>query len=210
MSESIDRTTTETSTISAIITSILKQVCEETQWEYGEVWLPKTDTILELNPAWYVSSRVSDNRQVAWAQFWDCSESFILRLGEGLAGRVWDTQTSEWIADVSAESESYFLRNQIAKAFGAKASFGIPIIERNILAILVFFMSEIREQDMEMIAATEAIVRRYAKYRYRYELAVETADQADSASSTLAQSLHSIPGFLPLARESKNVDDLGK
>ncbi|MEC4813731.1 MAG: GAF domain-containing protein [Scytonema sp. PMC 1069.18] len=172
MSESIDKTTTETSTISTIFTSILKQVCEETQWEYGEVWLPKTDTILELNPAWYVSSRVSDNRQVAWAHFRDCSESFILRLGEGLAGRVWDTQTSEWIADVSAESESYFLRNQIAKAFGAKAGFGIPIVERNILAILVFFMSEIREQDMKMIAATEAIIRRYAKYRYRYETPV--------------------------------------
>ncbi|WP_196516443.1 hypothetical protein [Nostoc sp. WHI] len=67
------------------------------------------------------------------------------------------------IADVSAQSESYFLRNQIAKAFGAKAGFGIPIVERNIVAILVFFMSEIWEQDMEIIAATEAIVRRYAK-----------------------------------------------
>ncbi|MEH2063619.1 MAG: hypothetical protein V7K50_15380 [Nostoc sp.] len=163
MTESIDITTTETSTISAIFTSILKQVCEETEWEYGEVWLPKTDTILELNPAWYVSSRVRDNRQVAWGQFWHCSESFILRLGEGLPGRVWESQTSEWIADVSAESKSYFLRNQIAKAFGAKAGFGIPIVERNIVAILVFFMSEIWEQDRSMIAATEAIVRRYAK-----------------------------------------------
>ena len=120
MSESIDRTTTETSTIFAILTSILKQVCEETQWEYGEVWLPKTDTILELNSAWYVSSRVSDNRQVAWAQFWDCSESFILRLGEGLAGRVWDTQTSEWIADVSAESESYFYGIKLLKLLELK------------------------------------------------------------------------------------------
>ncbi len=163
MTESIDITTTETSTISAIFTSMLKQVCEETQWEYGEVWLPKTDTILELNPPWYVSSRVRDNRQLAWAQFGYCSENFILRLGEGLPGRVWDTQAAEWIADVSAQSESYFLRNQIAKAFGAKAGFGIPIVERNIIAIFVFFMSEILEQDMEMIAATEAIIRRDAK-----------------------------------------------
>jgi CRP-like cAMP-binding protein len=47
-------------------------------------------------------------------------------------------------------------------------------------------------------------------YRYRYEYAVETADKADSASSKLAQSLHSIPGFMPLAREPKNLDDLAK
>lgn len=163
MTESIEKTTTETSTISVIFTSILQQVCEETKWEYGEVWLPTTDTILELNPAWYISSRVRDNRQVAWEQFWYCSESFIFPLGEGLPGRVWQTQTSEWIADVSAQSESYFLRNQIAKAFGARAGFGIPIVERNILAIFVFFMSEIWEQDRSMIAATEAIIRRYAK-----------------------------------------------
>lgn len=47
-------------------------------------------------------------------------------------------------------------------------------------------------------------------YRYRYEYAVEAAAMADSASSKLAQSLHSIPGFMPLAREAKNVDDLTK
>ncbi|MBD2606927.1 mechanosensitive ion channel family protein [Scytonema hofmannii FACHB-248] len=47
-------------------------------------------------------------------------------------------------------------------------------------------------------------------YRYRYEYAVETADKTDSASSKLAQSLHSIPGFMPLAREHKNLDDLAK
>ncbi|MEG3841781.1 mechanosensitive ion channel family protein [Microcoleus sp. herbarium14] len=47
-------------------------------------------------------------------------------------------------------------------------------------------------------------------YRYRYEYAMETEDKADSASSKLAQSLHSIPGFMPLAREAKNLDDLTK
>ena len=47
-------------------------------------------------------------------------------------------------------------------------------------------------------------------YRYRYEYAVETANKADSASSKLAQSLHSIPGFMPYAREPKNLDDLAK
>ncbi|MCC3406308.1 MAG: mechanosensitive ion channel [Microcoleus sp. PH2017_10_PVI_O_A] len=47
-------------------------------------------------------------------------------------------------------------------------------------------------------------------YRYRYSYAVEAADKADSVSSKLAQNLHSIPGFMPLAREPKNLDDLAK
>ena len=46
-------------------------------------------------------------------------------------------------------------------------------------------------------------------YRYRYEYAVETADKADSASSKLSH-LHSIPGFMPYAREQNNLDDLAK
>ena len=46
-------------------------------------------------------------------------------------------------------------------------------------------------------------------YRYRYEYAVEAADRADSALSKLAH-LNSIPGFMTLAREPKNLDDLAK
>jgi CRP-like cAMP-binding protein len=47
-------------------------------------------------------------------------------------------------------------------------------------------------------------------YRYQYKYIVEPADKPDSASSKLAQSLNSIPGFMPLAREPKNLDDLAK
>lgn len=47
-------------------------------------------------------------------------------------------------------------------------------------------------------------------YRYRYSYPVEPAAKTDSASSKLAQSLHSIPGFMPYAREPENLDDLAK
>jgi hypothetical protein len=141
-------------------TRILQQVCQTTDWEYGEVWLPKLDSsILELSSAWYVSAQLDDDRQLAWKQFHYCSENFILRVGEGLPGRVWASQTTEWIMDVSAHSESYFLRNQIAKAFGARASFGLPINTKNIQAVVAFFMAEAQNQNLQLMAATEAIVR---------------------------------------------------
>ena len=158
MTESIDRPTGETAKITALFTSILKEVCEHTEWEYGEVWLPKTETILELSPAWYISSKVNENQQVAWAQFWHCSEKFILRFGEGLPGRVWQTQAYEWIADVSSQSESYFLRDQIARAFGVKAAFGLPVKEGNIQAMLVFFLSKMKTEDPNLISRTVDII----------------------------------------------------
>jgi hypothetical protein len=144
-------------------TRILQQVCQTTDWEYGEVWLTKIDSpILELSPAWYVSAQLDNDRQLAWKQFRYCSEKFILRIGEGLPGRVWASQTTEWIVDVSAQSESYFLRNQIAKAFGAKASFGLVINTedmQDMQAVVAFFKSEAQNQNSQLMAATEAIIR---------------------------------------------------
>jgi hypothetical protein len=141
-------------------TCMLRQVCQTTDWEYGEVWLPKIDSpILELSSAWYVSTQLDTDRQLAWRQFRYCSEKFILRIGEGLPGRVWASQTPEWIVDVSAQTESYFLRNQIAIAFGAKASFGLPINTKDMQAVVAFFKSETQNQNLQLMAATEAIVR---------------------------------------------------
>lgn len=141
-------------------THILQQVCQTTDWEYGEVWLLKIDSpILELSSAWYVSAQLDSDRQLAWKQFRYCSEKFILRIGEGLPGRVWASQTTEWIMDVSAQSESYFLRNQIAKAFGAKASLGLPINTNDMQAVVAFFRSEAQNQNSQLMAATEAIVK---------------------------------------------------
>lgn len=139
---------------------ILQQVCLTTEWEYGEVWLPKINSpILELSSDWYVSIQLNDDRLLAWKQFRYCSEKFVLQVGEGLPGRVWASQTAEWIRDVSDPSESYFLRNEIAKAFKARASFGLPINTKDMQAIVVFFNSEAREENPQLIAATEAIVR---------------------------------------------------
>ncbi|NEQ35576.1 MAG: hypothetical protein F6K40_04390 [Okeania sp. SIO3I5] len=42
--------------------------------------------------------------------------------------------------DVTIESEEYFLSNQMAKAFGVKSAFFVPIIAQNkVLMMLAFF-----------------------------------------------------------------------
>ena len=54
-------------------------------------------------------------------------------------------------------SEIYFLRNQIAKAFGVKAGFGVPIlVNQQVLAVLVFFMSEARLEDRQLVELVQA------------------------------------------------------
>lgn len=143
------------------LSSLLKAVCDETGWEYGESWfLSPTGQLLEIRPIWYIQEHLSSNRRLDWEHFHLCSQNFVFHVGEGLPGRVWATQRGEWIADVSAEQQSDFLRNQIAKAFGAKSSLGLPLSGVAFSAVLAFFSSEARLEDLELTAATQAAVQR--------------------------------------------------
>jgi len=139
----------------------LLQVCEFTGWDYGEAWTPGNDgRVLEFSPVWYCRNRDyrSSASVPAFEQFRLCSEKFVLPPATGLPGRVWSSQQPEWIADVSAESETYFLRNQIAKACGVKAGFGVPILANHqVLVVLVFFMSAAREEDRRLVKLMTAV-----------------------------------------------------
>jgi hypothetical protein len=121
------------------IAPIIIQVCESTDWDYGEIWIPSDNsTVLELSPVWHIASDTADSMSLE--QFRLCSEGVVLSPGEGLPGRVWLSKQSEWIADATAESESYGLRNKLARAFDITAGVGVPIISNDqVQAVLVFF-----------------------------------------------------------------------
>jgi hypothetical protein len=146
-----------------VLTRLLLTVCTNTEWEYGESWMLDTNhNLLELSPAWYVNTNLDRERANSWMQFQVCSKAFVLQPGEGLPGRVLQSQQFEWIDDVSVESESYFLRNQIAKALSVKAGCGIPIVVNSrVLAVVVFFMSKARSQDLQLIEHTQSAVANF-------------------------------------------------
>lgn len=138
---------------------VLMQVCEVIGWDYGEAWIPSQERmILELSLAWYINPGKDSIYASALEQFRLCSEAFVLPPAIGLPGRVWSSQQPEWIVDVAAESETYFLRNQIAKAYGVKAGFGVPIIANHqVVAVLVFFMLEACEENKQLMEVVWAI-----------------------------------------------------
>jgi hypothetical protein len=148
----------------AALTLLLSTVCRQTQWEYGETWIPsQTHPILELSSAWCVDDTLEIHRAISWVQFQVCSKEFTLRHGEGMPGRVWETNQPEWLDDASVESEAYFLRNKIAKALNAKACFGVPIaMERQLVAVAIFFMSNARSPDLALMKQTQVTLRKFA------------------------------------------------
>jgi PAS domain S-box-containing protein len=149
---SITRAIFESRDFYAALGVALQKVCEATGWDFGEAWVPKADgTVLECSPAWFSKTKNLD-------RFRNASESLTFAPDVGLPGRVWVTKNPEWRRDVSAESNQIYLRAQIAKEAGLKAALGIPLLTTDgVLAVLVFYMFESKDEDqrlIELIAAS--------------------------------------------------------
>ena len=141
------------SALYADFAAALNRVCHAIDWDYGEVWLPDSEAkLLEISSVWYGHSNRSSDRLDDLRKFKDCSEKFALSIDEGLPGRIWRSRQPEWINDVSMQSENYFLRNQIAKAFNLRAGFGFPVFcEQEVIAIFSFFTDHACEKDPNLV-----------------------------------------------------------
>ena len=117
---------------------VLKEFCELTPFNYGEIWFPNRENNLQLSSNYYI---VADSNQHDLELFRECSEDFVMSKGEGLPGRAFSSGESEWMSDVSVESEESFLRNKIAGVCGVKTGFAIPISKENEVLIVIAFFS---------------------------------------------------------------------
>ena len=137
--------------------NILQKICQSTKFSYGEIWLPdRENNFLQLSPDYYV---VADHDRYNLELFYECSQEFIMSKGEGLPGRVLLSKESEWVIDVSNESEDSFLRNKIAGVCGVKTGFAIPIIEeKKVVTIMAFFTCELRYYSDECLAKAKHLV----------------------------------------------------
>ncbi len=160
-------------------------LCEATGWTYGEVWLPSADgCVLECSPVWYCNRIEQSPAVLASVQHLRQSyHNVTFQPHEGIAGRVWAQQQPEWTLDVEDKTSPAFVltghqsqyRFQLVNHYGIKARLGVPITvtrDRNtqldnlsvsgqnhpaVLAVLVFFTIEARQQDQRLIQVVSAV-----------------------------------------------------
>jgi len=93
----------------------LRQVCQLTNWDYGEAWLPGPDnTVLKCSPAWY-------GKTTSLKFFRKKSEKLTFPANIGLPGRVWTSKQPEWISDIFAQPKASFVRAELAQGAELKA-----------------------------------------------------------------------------------------
>lgn len=173
--QSITQAIVNSSDFHSALNIALQKVCEATQWEFGEAWVPSADrTVMKCSPACYSKTeRLADFRRQ--------SESFTFPPGVGIPGRVWCSKQPEWHQDVSQQADSTYLRAQLAFAAGLKATLGIPLLANDeVITVLVFYMLEARQEDQRLIelitASTELglfIQRKQAEEEVRKSLIKE-------------------------------------
>jgi diguanylate cyclase (GGDEF)-like protein/PAS domain S-box-containing protein len=149
---------TQTNDFETALLITLKEVCEATGWDFGEAWLPDSNyQVLEYGTAWFSSTKnYHSNYPFSLAEFKEQSYQYKFPKSVGLPGKIWELAQAYWLKDVSVEP--LFLRHQLALDCGLKAGFGIPIlVEEKLVAVLVFFMREYRQEEPELITLVKGV-----------------------------------------------------
>lgn len=125
---------------------VLEEVCSTLGWDFGEAWIPDpSSALLAYSNVTYLNTNNLD-------RFKTESRQFTFTPGSGLPGRVWSSKQPEWIADVSAVSETSFLRSRVASELGITTAWGLPIIaDDHVLAVIALYSTRRQQQDQRMV-----------------------------------------------------------
>ncbi|KAM3098616.1 response regulator [Phormidesmis sp. 146-12] len=170
-SENLDEATSE----------ILQTICENLNWELGELWtIDPTSQMMRLVKCWCRS-------QTKVADFAAHSQSNSFAMGVGLIGRVWAATKPIWISDLNQEP-GFFLPGGLATKANLHSAFGFPILQGDrfevptkgrVIAVMVFFSTEFRQLDPEMLQMIATVGTQIGQFmqRKQVEIAVRHAEE---------------------------------
>ncbi|HET9325996.1 MAG TPA: response regulator [Candidatus Eisenbacteria bacterium] len=144
MQYATSRVLAEAATIDEGIPRILETICRTLTWDHGAVWIVSADAEgLRCLYSWR-------KPEASLEEFEQKSRATTFAKGVGLPGRVWASGEPAWIADVTRDTN--FPRAKVAERCGLHGAFGFPILlGGEILGVLEFFSSEIREPDTDLL-----------------------------------------------------------
>lgn len=156
---------------------LLQTICEQLDWERGELWMPDPESsTLQNVEAWHPAAREHP-------EFERATNKTTFAPGEGLPGVVWEEQMPRWIPDV--RTSEGFVRARAAEEEGIHAGFAFPIrVDGTVLGVMVFFSYDIREPDeglLQMFSVIGNQIGQFADRRQTEEALHNTADRLTRA-----------------------------
>lgn len=144
----------EAPSFQAAVPRLLRSVCEEAAWEYGEIWRTSPDgSAIRWEGAWHVMD--FDSRPLE-----EASRTITVVRGVGIPGTTWQTGAPEWLEELSPRT--HFAREAAARALGLRQGISFPITGRGrtILGVMVFLSRTPRETDPALLDLMHDLGRR--------------------------------------------------
>ena len=166
-------------TLEEASSAILQTIASIGDWALSGLWIyDETIGRLRCRAFWQVGS---DNLK----KFGQFSQTVQFRMGEGLPGRVWESNEPAWIHDVTVDKN--FPRSAAAKETGLRGGFAFPLFAgRAVNGVIELFSHDFAEPDNDLLQLVAALGSQIGLFieRRRMEKELERAKENAEAAST--------------------------
>jgi len=123
---------------------ILQAICENLEWDCGNVWIADVDGGRLIHAAEWHGPRMG------LEEFGESASRVSFRPGVGMAGRVWSDGRPLWFPNL--EGEANFVRAGLARQLGLHSAAGFPIfLDNEVNGVMTFFSRKIHEPDETLL-----------------------------------------------------------
>ena len=165
MEHAVTRVLAEASDLEEAILKVIETICRTLEWHYGARWeWCAEDGCLHRRESWGIDTpEIRDLGITA-----ELGRVGPHPPGEGLMRRAFATGRPVWISDVTRDST--FAREGLARRAGLHAAFAFPLRRGDdVLGVLEFFHSDVREPDPLLINIAEALGSEIGQYMVRMQ-----------------------------------------
>jgi len=168
----VARALAESENLAAATPALLLGIGSSLEWQWGALWVVDRQAgHLRCQSIWHVP-------QAETAALDAMSRETDFAPGEGLVGRVWQCAEPIWIVDAASESD--LPRAPAAANVGLRGAVAFPILlDGEVLGVVEFFDSAVREPDQEQLAALSAVGSQIGQFikRMRAEATLQESEK---------------------------------
>ncbi len=134
-----------------LLTTVLQIICKYINWPVGHAYVWDEDNIvLSSTGCWYFDEDFEDKDE-----FIAATEGRVFFAGEGLPGRVYISESPEWVEDITDDDN--YPQKYLLPYSNVKSTFAFPIfLEDRVYFILEFFSCQFVEKNNDLLQLWEA------------------------------------------------------